>query len=356
MSNRRISVSAAILLAIAVLAGCFGEKKAPAGTPEERIAAALDPCAEGRGPFAQRICQNQELANLDGEVREALVGELAEVSEAGGQMLVQNEQRWREQMRVACGVIDPEAEPTEAQTQCMENELRARARDAASAVQTIGGYTFQRVELVDATPVTAEAASASGLGEFAPPAIVRDIRFPRIDGPQTPQIQRFNELVAQQPQFRLEDATNENVGYEIVYAGPKIVSVRFNISSDTLGVAHPNNSTKAVTVDMDTGEPITANTVFQAGSGWQDFITERAVSTIAAQFEDWDFYPPQRDVRESATKPHLWLISQEGLTILFSPYSFGGSHAMGDVEVTISWADLAPYLNPDAPQPIGAES
>jgi len=61
-------------------------------------------------------------------------------------------------------------------------------------------------------------------------------------------------------------------------------------------------------------------------------------------------------VRESATKPHLWLITEAGLVILFPPYSFGGSHAMGGAEVAIPWKDLAPYLNPNAPRPIRAEA
>ncbi|MEZ6024443.1 MAG: hypothetical protein R3C16_13740 [Hyphomonadaceae bacterium] len=208
----------------------------------ERVAEALDPCGEGRGAFAQRICQNTQLAALDGEVRDALVAESASVSDAGAQMLVQNQRRWREAQRIACGIIDPDAEPSADQQACLESEFRARLRDAAQAVQEVGGYTFQRMELVDATPVTAEIASSTGLGDAAPPAVVRDIRFPRIDGPQTPQVQRFNELVAQQPQFRLEDATSEAVDYTIAYAGLELISVRFDMSSDTPGAAHPNNT------------------------------------------------------------------------------------------------------------------
>jgi len=62
--------------------------------------------------------------------------------------------------------------------------------------------------------------------------------------------------------------------------------------------------------------------------------------------------PPERDVQESATKPHLWLINEQGLTLLFPPYSFGAPYVMGGTEVSIPWADLRPYLNPAAPAPI----
>jgi hypothetical protein len=51
-------------------------------------------------------------------------------------------------------------------------------------------------------------------------------------------------------------------------------------------------------------------------------------------------------VQESVTKPHLWLITEQGLTLLFPPYSFGAPYVMGGTEVSIPWADLRQYLNP----------
>jgi len=119
-----------------------------------------------------------------------------------------------------------------------------------------------------------------------------------------------------------------------------------------LGTAHPNSSSKAVTVLMGEGRELTEADVFLPTSHWQDFITQRAVTDLARQFQEDGFTPPQRDVRETATKPHLWLISERGLTILFPPYSFGAPYVMGGADVTIPWADLRPYLNPAAPLPI----
>ncbi len=220
-------------------------------------------------------------------------------------------------------------------------------------MQEIGGYTFQRMELVDATPVTAEVASA--MGSSAPVAVERDIRFPRIDGPQTAEIRRFNDLVAQQPQFQLGDATNENVNYIIAYAGQELISVKFIISADSVAAANATNTVKAVTVVMsDGGRLLTESDVFRSASGWQDFITDRAVARISSEFSDYANFPPRRDVYETATKPHLWLITERGLVLMFPPLSFGGSHADGGIEVTIPWTDLRPYLNPAAPAPIRA--
>ncbi|MGE3143168.1 MAG: RsiV family protein, partial [Hyphomonadaceae bacterium] len=216
----------------------------------------------------------------------------------------------------------------------------------------------QTVEIAGASPVTQEAAAAVGLGPDAPAAIVRDIRFPRIDAAANdPNAQRFNQLVAQQPQFAPEDQTEEQVRYSIVYAGPDLISVKFDTYQNTLGAAHPDNSMKAVTVVMTGGaRTLGVEDVFRPDGGWENFVTQRAMEQLTRQFREYGFAPPARDVRETATKPHLWLISDQGLTILFPPYSFGGPHAMGGAEVSIPWADLRPYLNPRAPRPIGAQA
>jgi hypothetical protein len=312
----------------------------------------LDTCAQDHTAFARNICSNRALSALNAQVRNTLVSAAANVSDAGAQMLVTNQARWLSAQRIACGVGESAAPLSAQQVRCLEGQLRARIQQARTAVQQLGGYTFERMELVDAAPITPAMAQQSGLGADAPAAIVRDIRFPRIDGRQTPVIQRFNDLVAQQPTASLDEATNEIVDYRIVYAGPELISVRFDMSQDTLGAAHPNSSSKAVTVLMNEGRELTENDVFRPDSNWQAFLTQRAVADLTRQFQQDGFAPPQRDVRETATKPHLWLISERGLTILFPPYSFGAPYVMGSADVTIPWADLRPYLNPAAPLPI----
>ncbi len=353
VSARTLSLVSAAF-AVATLAACTDNANGAKTerSSAERVAAQLNICAEGsEDQFAQNVCANRSLAELDGQVRAALVAESAAISDAGTQLLVQNQNRWRDAARVSCGIIDEAAQPDTTQQRCLEAAFRARAQQAQNAVQEVGGYTFQRMELVDATPVTAEIASA--VGGAAPIAVERDIRFPRIDGPQTPAIRRFNELVAQQPQFSLGDATNENVDYLIAYAGEELISVKFIVSADSIAAANATNTVKAVTVVMsDGGRLLTEGDVFRADSGWQNFITDRAVARISREFPDYANFPPRRDVYETATKPHLWLITERGLVLMFPPLSFGGSHADGGIEVTIPWADLREYLNPAAPAPI----
>jgi hypothetical protein len=354
MSARILTSMARAFAALAVLAAC-GESLGGAKTEQssaERVSAALDVCAEGGGEFAQNVCANRALAQLDNQVREALVAESASVSDAGAQLLVQNQQRWREAARVSCRILDPEAPPTAEQQRCLESEFRARARDAQTTIQEIGGYTFQRMELIAASPISAEIASNMGGADIEP--IERNIRFPRIDGPQTPEIRRFNELVAQQPQYRLDDAVNETVDYAIAYAGPELISVRFNSAFDGPTLANVAKRIQVISVLMTEGRPLTEADVFRADSGWQDFITTRAVAEIRRQLSDYP-PPPRRDVHETATKPHLWLITERNLVLIFPPQSLTGwtyADPADGVEVAIPWTELRPYLNPSAPAPI----
>lgn len=352
MSARGVAIIA-IACASLALSACGegrGQTKTEQSSPA-RVSEALDPCAEGGDDFAQQVCQNTALASIDNEVRDLLVAESSDISDAGARLLVQNQTRWREAARVLCE-IDAGTAPTTDQERCLQSRFRARLQEAQTAVQQVGGYTFQRMELVDAAPLSASLTQAG----VPPGTVERDIRFPRIDGRQTPAIRRFNELVAQQPEFRLQDGTSETVDYRIAYAGPEMISVRFDRTVETVTAANATNSQNAVTVLMEDGRLLTAADVFVADSRWEDFITDRAVQAISREFSDYTNFPPRRDVYETATKPHLWLVTEQGLTILFPPLSFGGSHADGGTEVSIPWTELRPYLNPGAPAPIRASA
>ena len=84
----------------------------PSKAPPSASSAALDVCAEGGGRIRADTCaRTARSPALDNQVRETLVAESANVSDAGAQMLVQNQNRWREAARVSCGIIDPDAAP-----------------------------------------------------------------------------------------------------------------------------------------------------------------------------------------------------------------------------------------------------
>ena len=352
--------SAALFLFL--LTGCDGQQSSNTGTGAQasqlppaqnmttRISAALDPCAQNgqNADFSRSVCSNQTLAALDGQVRTALAAQGASMTEAGARLLIDNQQHWREAQRVACG-ISAGAQASAEQQQCLENRFRARAQEAAQTVQSVGGYTFQRVQMVDAQPTPPRVLASAGAG--ADPALVSDINYPRIDGPQTPQVQRFNTLVAQQPQAPPNQNVNERTSYEIAYAGPALISVKFVTTIDGPQMARVDSTTRTVNILMATGRLLEAGDIFRSNSGWDDFLTRRGIAEIARQYRDYNYTPAQLDVHEIVTKPHLWLITERALVILFPAGSLPLPDGT-DAQVEIPWNELRNYLSPTAPAPI----
>ena len=326
-------------------AGASGSAEAPAAS----IEAALDACTDKAG-LAQKICADPALAATVDKIRTDLAAAAETVSTEGDKLIVDGQRAWLESQMVACGVgaDDPNT------AQCLKNAFDQRLKDAKSAVEQKGGFTFQRVELNAAQPVTAEIAAAAGVGDAAPPAITRELRYPRIDNAANAAAQKFNAIMARigQPKFKLDDATSETTDYKITFASPQLVSVQFITSDYNLGAAHPNNGMTSVTVLMDQGREITAADMFKAGSGWETFLTRRALRTLTKEFKAMGADAPDAgDVRDTATKAHNWTIAEDGLVLVFPPYSIG-PFALGAQEVKVPWADLAPYVNPSAPPPI----
>jgi hypothetical protein len=356
-------VRGAAIALVATLAACG--PKAPAGRtdpraqgaptpPPARSAAAtdtvLDPCA-GR---IKGLCADPALAALAGQMKVALTGAASGVSGEGARVLADNQRSWLEAQRVACGVAVNAPTLAPVQQACLKAALTDRVKQAGGAIERRGPFVFQRVELNLSAPVT-QRPGVAALGAAAPTAVTRDIRYPRIDG-DSPAISKFNAAVRQSPRFRPEDQTDETASYTIGYAGADLISVRFDMYDFTVGAVGPNRSMRAVTIDMRTGDALAAGDVFKGGSGWPDFLTRRAVRDLAAQLKQEDDTaqaPSPDDVRAAASNPSNWFITDKALVLLFPPLSLG-SAVIGEHEVSISWRELRPFLNPNGPGPIRA--
>jgi uncharacterized protein YecT (DUF1311 family) len=346
-----------LLAALLALAACGQQAgKAPgapadlgANAPPVSIEAALDPCADKSG-IAQAVCKDPALASTVAQIRSDLSRAAGAISTEGNKALVDGQRAWLETKGIDCNLASGTPEARE----CLKAALAERLAQAKAAVEEKGGFTFVRIENNAAQPVTAEAAAASGLAESAPPALTRELRYPRIDNVASEAAQKFNAIMAKkgQPKFRLEDATAESADYKITFASPDLVSVQFVTSEYNLGAAHPNNGVTSVTVLMKDGRELAQDDLFKPDSGWETFITRRAMRSLTKTFQEWGAGPPAvNDVRDTATKAHNWTIAEDGLVVLFPPYSVG-PFALGPQEVKILWKDLQPYVNPNAPAPI----
>lgn len=351
----------AAALSFLAVAACGGDRKADdaakeaAKTPQEAAIAlvetAADPCTGVAGAYGQALCGDPDLTPLVGQIKETLVEAASVVTPAGAQALAQGQTQWVESTRVTCGIGAGGVPLTPDQEQCLKMALQSRAQTADAAVRQEGGFTFQTVEINRAVALPADVADEwQDLGVFA---VTKEIRYPRIEG-DTPQIRRFNELMQQRPLYGAQDQTSEVVDYKISYAGPELVSVRFQTMENALGAAHPSDSEKVVTVVMATGEPLKETDVFAAPPArWRAELLRRARADLLKQLRERGGAPelPAAELADTAVKTKNWAITEDALVLVFPSESIG-PRVLGSFEVKIPWKDLAPLLNPQAPAPI----
>jgi Protein of unknown function (DUF3298) len=351
----RIAATGAALVLTLALAACGDRGKGKtaaedAPTARSLVEAAADPCTSVSTAFGEALCGDPDLQGLVGQVKTNLVQAAGDIPVDAARQVAEGQQQWLESVRIGCGIGGGKIPLSTEQEACVSGALKRRVDQAAQTITQRGGYTFQAVELNRAAPMV-EAAGAGA--EFAPTAITQEIRFPRIQG-DAPAVRRFNELMAQRPQYGLTDQVSEYVDYNIAFAGPELISVRFSSSENAAGAIRPSNDEKVVTVVMATGEPLKEADVFSAPEArWKAFIVQRVTRDLRRQFNAIDPGIELRaaEVADTATKTKNWLVTEDALVVLFPPESIG-PHALGNFEVKIPWADMKALLNPAAPAPI----
>ncbi|MES1202530.1 MAG: RsiV family protein [Pseudomonadota bacterium] len=336
-------------VAICILALQACDRTTPAGesAAPSMASGSVDAC-----PQTSVLCRDPRLAALREQMKSALGKAAADVSAEGARLLAQNQNEWLEAQRVTCGVPAGAATLTPDQQACVQSAIAERVKTAAQAVEKIGPFTFQRVEQNSAEKASAEAAAGA---PGAPDTITQEIAFPRIDG-DSPAIRKFNEMVAQHPRFSKSDATNETTKYDIAFAGPELISVRFGYYDFSLGAAHPNTDAKAINFNMKTLAPLRASDVFKPGSGWEKALAKKGADGVTKILKGFDDSLPATapgDLLAAVSDPGKWAITDKALILLFSEEDMG-SHAVGGKEVAVPWSDLKQYLNPAAPAPIKA--
>jgi hypothetical protein len=356
--KRRWALGAGI--AILALAACTqqGQKPAAPADGAAGVVAQLDPCLEKDGA-GKAFCATEALTAQAASVKGAFAEAAAKVSGDGAKLLAEGQQKWADAANATCLAEHKGDIASPGFADCIKAALEQRAKDAKEAVQQVGGFTIQKVELnnAEATP----AAMVASLGDAAPAAVTKNIAFPRIDNPgNDPVIDKFNATVAKGERFKGELATSEATTYQIRFASPDFVSVQFDYYDMTAGAVGPNTGADAITVNMKTGERLKVEDVFRAGSGWEGFLAKRALAGLGPQLvEDGAIAKareaagliPAAELADAVRKPHLWALSDTGLVLLFPEGTFGG-RALGSYEVTIAWADLKPFVNPAAAAPI----
>jgi hypothetical protein len=306
--------------------------------------AVIESCPPGS---AQAVCADQKLAALHGQVKQGLTQAASSLSAGGAKLLADNQKAWLDAQRTVCGV-DPAAKSLAPdQETCLQSALTARAKDAGAAVQKVGSYVFQRAGSYAAYKV---APGAAGLNAMpgGPDAVMADVAYPQLEG-DSPEVQKFNAAAKRTPRFKAADATEETVRYKIAYAGPDLISVKYDTYDNTVGAAHPNTGIDALNFNMKTGLPLSAADLFSK-PGWEALLAKRGAEGATKQLKAMDETASSvaaADLKAAVINPKKWAVTDKGLVLLLGEAELG-AHALGLQEVTVPWSELKPYLKADA--------
>lgn len=136
------------------------------------------------------------------------------------------------------------------------------------------------------------------------------------------------------------------------YRAGNILSVRVDYASYT-GGAHPNSYTSGYLFDLEGGQFISVDQLADDPAAFASGVAEKLMKLADAEPEDrragyWTNY---RDVINTWNQGTV-LFGGSGMTVVFSPYELG-AYALGTVELTVSYEELAPLLGDGGRQKLG---
>lgn len=176
-----------------------------------------------------------------------------------------------------------------------------------------------------------------------------DVTLPQVTGGREAVAAEFNESM----QSALDDQINSSGNQRFTlsdanpgpsYIGDKVISAVLNTSYDANPPgAHPTYVIATVTVNSETGGPITLQNLFpNIQAGLQRLSDESAFLLPGT--------PAGEEFERSGIEPTVgnfanWVATPNGMNIRFGDYQVG-PHAIGLVDVTIPWAHLTDVADP----------
>jgi hypothetical protein len=126
----------------------------------------------------------------------------------------------------------------------------------------------------------------------------------------------------------------------------RLASFRLTCSAYNAGAAHPDNSVTTFNLDLVAGRLLSLDDVFQPGSGYLAFLSQRSVTQLDARFGD--DAAARQGAGASADNFSAWSLTPTTFEITFGD-SQVGPHAIGTPTVAIDLASLKPYLRHPGP-------
>jgi hypothetical protein len=149
---------------------------------------------------------------------------------------------------------------------------------------------------------------------------------------------------------RDDELIGENQNWSFSYTSGVELSERnilctSHLMSTYTGGAHPNGGTVYFTFDTTTGKEITLEQIFKPGffEALPKIATEK-YRQLEKRGKDDEPTIESVDFKEEAG----WFVTAGGFVIHYDPYAIA-SYARGNVQLTIPWSELAPWMKDNSP-------
>jgi uncharacterized protein YecT (DUF1311 family) len=298
-------------------------------------------CRQAKTETEKAICDNAELAAGDKRMADAYAAFRAQLPPDQHKALLADQRRWITRRQAACG-----GKSDDALVQCLLAETESRRR-------LLAGDSPNGVPGAPRIIATLFHEARKGHYEIS-------IEDPRMLTPRGPAATAFEraahaiafgkdavaEYRAMEPPHAAGAENFYEVGYEVAYADPRLVSIIFSIGTFE-GGAHPNSGRTSLIFDLAAARALTlADLVADPKRAVED-ISARC--RAAAEREDWGLFDDP-DFPAVVGEVAAWAPDKDGIVILFDPYSVT-PYVAGPHECRLSYAELAPLLKPGGPLP-----
>ena len=216
---------------------------------------------------------------------------------------------------------------------------------------------------IGVTPLESEALPPTTRTETVmeeTPKHLIDVEYPALEGLQDDRLEsQVNDIIKREvldsiAVFKKESSglgdegqSEVRVRYEVAYLNPSILSLGLEYSTYTAGAAHPFNYMTTMNFDLRNGERLALKDLFMADSEHLKVLSEAAKKELDARFpggddgQVWD----EDGALPTAVNYEEFLITREGLTVIFNPYQVA-AYAAGTQRIKVPHALLSPYVDP----------
>jgi uncharacterized protein len=309
-------------------------------------------CGKAVAPREKLICADKGLSDADSELSGLYGAAERTLSEAGRRQLVGEQRAWLRSLTQACPVSA--AVDGQDTLQCLRNAYSDRIEDLRNTGVRIGPFVFtqstQYQVIVPPKPDEQDDDSAAdeGIG-------TRRIVNPQIDSPRTPITDRWNAMnVRRGNDSECEDDGQYTLTGSVAFADTRLISVQWAEWCYNRGAAHGYGSQSAETLILSpTPHALQASDLFRTDSHWQERLTALvAVGVHKAFVDDFKNEPKesldQKAIADASTDPKRWLITKDGLQVLFNIYELGTGYGFAPT-VDIPWSALSGQMVDNPP-------